>query len=73
MYVHATACMSNAQGGQKRWVPLQLELQMVITPLRWVAETELKSSRRAVNTLKHKISSPSPIPQASGLVLLGVS
>lgn len=66
--------MPSAQGGQKRWDPLDLELQMVITLLIWVTAIELKSSGRAINTLKRKISSLAHlILQVSCLVLLGFS
>lgn len=55
--MHAGAC-----GGQKRSLdPLELELQMVVSHLMWVLQTEPRSSAEAASAMNNWAISPAPI------------
>lgn len=47
-YVQVTVC---ACGGQRLWVTLELELQVIVSKSPWLLEIELGSSGRAVFAL----------------------
>ena len=54
-YVHVSA---DALRGQRHWIPLEVELQVVVSCLSLVLGTELWSSVRAICVLSHLASSP---------------
>lgn len=49
VYEHVSAVLSEAIRG--RWIPLELESQMLVGLLRWVLGTELRCSGRAAGAL----------------------
>lgn len=41
MYMVLCLLSAGVHGGQKHWMPLKLELQVSVSHLMWVVETEL--------------------------------